>query len=231
MNGNLIINDKPLLIIPTLAIMIGLNESIILQQLHYWLQRSKNIREDRKWVYFTYDQLVEQFPFFSKSTIRRAISYLENSDFITSNNFNKMKIDHTKWYTINYENVNELKNNEDNQQISEESQVENEMPLSNQEEGLICPNWADEVSNQNRAIPESTSKNTSKTSSSSKEACGNEDEKDPFRFFEQNGFGNIGEYDATKRKSCVYPAIAAMKLVSWNRFKRRNNLCSVQEIG
>jgi len=48
MNGNLILNDRPLIIIPALAMTIGQNESVILQQLHYWITRSKNTREDRK---------------------------------------------------------------------------------------------------------------------------------------------------------------------------------------
>ncbi len=143
MNGNLILDDKPLLIIPTLAAMIGLNESIILQQLHYWLQRTNNIREDRKWVYFTYDELGEQFPFFSNSTIRRAISKLENSGLLSSNNFNRMKIDRTKWYSINYERVNEL-------YCDEETQTENDVSLIDNEDESNCPNRADNVLKSDR---------------------------------------------------------------------------------
>ena len=51
MNRNLILDERPLVVIPSLACAIGLNESMILQQLHYWLQRSKNNKENRKWVY------------------------------------------------------------------------------------------------------------------------------------------------------------------------------------
>lgn len=67
MNGNLLIEERPLLIIPSLAKLVGLHESIILQQIHYWLKRTHHIQLDRKWVYFTYDDFTEQFPFFSKA--------------------------------------------------------------------------------------------------------------------------------------------------------------------
>ncbi|WP_099364688.1 hypothetical protein [Fredinandcohnia onubensis] len=109
MNEDLIINNKPLYISPTLATRIGLYESIILQQLHFWLKQTNHICEERKWVNFTYDQLVEQLPFLSKSTIRRVISSLENNGFIYARNFNKIKMDQKKWYTINYQDLEELK--------------------------------------------------------------------------------------------------------------------------
>ncbi|WP_156967307.1 hypothetical protein [Ureibacillus sinduriensis] len=46
-----LIDESPLLILPTLARKVGLNEAIILQQIHYWNQRSRNIREGHTWVY------------------------------------------------------------------------------------------------------------------------------------------------------------------------------------
>lgn len=53
---------------PTLATIIGLNESIILQQVHYWLKIKEKSKQDyidgHYWVYNTYEQWQEQFPFF-----------------------------------------------------------------------------------------------------------------------------------------------------------------------
>ncbi|WP_449540443.1 DnaD domain-containing protein [Ferdinandcohnia sp. Marseille-Q9671] len=247
MNGNLLLNDKPLLIIPTLATTIGLNESIILQQLHYWIKRSTNIREDRKWVYFTYEELGGQFPFFSKSTIRRTIMSLEASEYILAKNFNKMKMDQTKWYTINYEIVNDLQGEENSDEVLQEGEeipspkTEEELICSNrtdellkldnpsvQNEQLTCSTWSNQMSNLSKAIPEIsteiTSENTSETSSSV-QAIDNED--DPFRFFEQNGFGKIGNYYAKKMKSwCAELSpeivIEAMKLALENGSNRWN---------
>lgn len=39
--SKLLLDDEPLVILPKLAAAIGLNEAIILQQLHYWLEKVK----------------------------------------------------------------------------------------------------------------------------------------------------------------------------------------------
>ena len=45
--SKLLIQDRPIMILPTLAIKIGLNESIILQQIHYWLLTSKHEKMEK----------------------------------------------------------------------------------------------------------------------------------------------------------------------------------------
>src|SRR5690625_30118 len=104
--SKLIINERPLLIPPTLAAKIGLNEAIVLQQIHFWLTVSEKEIDGRKWVYNTYDDWTKQFPFWSKSTIIRIINRLESEGYVESANHNKMTIDRTKWYSINYELLN-----------------------------------------------------------------------------------------------------------------------------
>lgn len=100
---NLLINEPPLQVLPSLANLVGLNEAIILQQLHFRLQISNNIREDKQWIYRTYEEWQEEFPFWSKDTIRRAIAKLEKQGLIiATNQFNRMKMDNTKWYRIDY---------------------------------------------------------------------------------------------------------------------------------
>ena len=51
---SLLISEPPLQVLPSLAVKIGLNEAIILQQVHYWLLKSNNIRDGYKWVYNSY---------------------------------------------------------------------------------------------------------------------------------------------------------------------------------
>ncbi|WP_306465184.1 hypothetical protein [Thermaerobacillus caldiproteolyticus] len=43
-----LLNEGTLVILPSLAANVGLNESIILQQLHYWLERSTQVYEGYK---------------------------------------------------------------------------------------------------------------------------------------------------------------------------------------
>lgn len=244
MNGNLLFEERPLLIIPSLATMIGLHESIILQQIHYWLMRTNHIQLDRKWVYFTYDDFTEQFPFFSKSTIRRLISNLENKGLLSSNHFNRLKIDRTKWYTINYENLENLKTEDyppteaelpalvQNEQTMCSIQTDELLNLDSpcvQSEQTNCSNWTEDVLNLDTPLLESTSKsttkNTSETTSSSKDIEQDEVKEDPFRFFEQNGFGTIGGHIAEKVKAWCMDlsdklVIEAMKLAIENSSKR-----------
>ena len=40
--SRLLINENPLQVLPTLAVKIGLNEAMILQQMHYWLNAYHN---------------------------------------------------------------------------------------------------------------------------------------------------------------------------------------------
>mgnify|MGYP001147951482 CR=1 FL=1 len=99
----LLINEPPLQVLPTLAQRIGLNEAIIVQQVHYWLNPkfNKNYFEGRYWVWNTYEQWQRQFPFWGMNTIRRAIANLEESKILLSfvtRDFKKLK-----YYSINYD--------------------------------------------------------------------------------------------------------------------------------
>jgi len=98
---NLLIDEPPILVSPTLATLIGLNEAIFLLQLN----NSKNewIEKDGfKWVNRSYQEWHENiFPFWSIETIRRIISKLEQGKLLISTQFDSM--DRKKLYRINYE--------------------------------------------------------------------------------------------------------------------------------
>lgn len=109
-----LIDEPPLLVLPSLAVAIGLNEALFLNQLHYWLRRSDHHVEGRTWVYNTYDEWREQFPFWSVMTIRRIVGNLEERGLVLSTTrFNAMKIDKTKWYAIDYDALNRLSKSPD----------------------------------------------------------------------------------------------------------------------
>lgn len=104
-----LINEPPLQVLPSLAKEIGLNEAIVLQQLHYWLGHAKVEHDGKMWVYKSYDKWQEQdFPFWSVDTIKRTVSNLRKQDLIlvaplSSNSFNR--VNH---YTINYEQLADI---------------------------------------------------------------------------------------------------------------------------
>lgn len=104
--SRLLIDEPPLQVLPSLAREIGLNEAIMLQQMHYWLIKSSNEFEGVKWFYKTLEDWQTEFPFWSTMTIRRTLTNLEKQKVIRIGNFNKKKFDKTKWYTIEYQCVN-----------------------------------------------------------------------------------------------------------------------------
>ncbi|MDA2236447.1 replication protein, partial [Bacillus cereus] len=101
--SKLLIHEEPLIVLPGLAKMIGLNEAIFLQQVHYWINKSKNFNDGYYWVYNSYDEWLKQFPFWSSATLRRIINKLEKQGLLIKGNYNKLKIDQTKWYRIDYD--------------------------------------------------------------------------------------------------------------------------------
>lgn len=105
----LIINEPPVLVLPSLAKIIGLNEAIFLQQLHYWVISSSHVFDGRRWVYNTIAGWNAQFPFWSVKTIRRTIGNLKERGIIdTSSRHNKKAYDKTLWFSINYQAITSL---------------------------------------------------------------------------------------------------------------------------
>lgn len=103
--SKLLLNELPLIVLPSLAKAVGLNESIILQQIHYWLTKKLHFYHGKYWTYNSYEKWRDQFPFFTARQLRYAIKHLEKKGVLISGNFNKSSIDRTKWYSINYEKL------------------------------------------------------------------------------------------------------------------------------
>ena len=106
--SKLLINENPIMIQPTLVMKLGLNQAIIIQQVHYWLLKSPHIKDGKRWIYNTYKDWKQQFPFWSEKTIMRTFLALEKEGYVISANYNRMKIDKTKWYSIDYDKLAEI---------------------------------------------------------------------------------------------------------------------------
>lgn len=106
--SKLLLDEYPLIVLPSLAVALGLNEAIVLQQVHYLLQISKHVIEGRKWVYNSYPNWCLIFPFLSERTIKRTIYALEEQGILLSDCFNKLKLDKTKWYSIDYDQLDKV---------------------------------------------------------------------------------------------------------------------------
>ena len=114
MNSKYLLDSQDILMLDRrLATEIGLNEAIFLQQLYYWLrinkQADKHYIDDRYWTYNTYDDWIRKdFPFWSKSTLKRTVSSLEELGLVITANHNKAKFDKTKWYSIDLAKLKEI---------------------------------------------------------------------------------------------------------------------------
>ncbi len=84
----------------------------MLQQVQYWLSRSNNEFEGRKWIYNTIDEWQNQFPWLTERAVRDRFNSLIEKGIILTANFNKAKFDRTKWYSIDYDKLNSLFSNE-----------------------------------------------------------------------------------------------------------------------
>ena len=117
---------------PQIASLIGESESILLNQLEYWISKcGRDIDNlDGKWIYNSYKKWSEQFTYWSSSKLRRTIRSLENLGLIKSAKVNSKKWNQTKWYSINYNEYDKLLGIT-NSTSSNTSTADNDVHISN----------------------------------------------------------------------------------------------------
>lgn len=116
--NNFLYGEEPIVVTRELAKSIGLNEAIVLQQLHYWININKKAnRHFHNGKYWTYNTIPEwhktNFTFWSVDTVKRAFKSLTDKGLIIKDNFNQDKRNRRLWYSIDYKKLNGLTNSED----------------------------------------------------------------------------------------------------------------------
>lgn len=88
----------------SLASKIGLVEAIILQHFYYWHQGNKNnesmIKDGRVWVFRSFNQIAEDYPYLSRDKVRGAIDRLEKAELIIKADYNTDKFKRACWYSL-----------------------------------------------------------------------------------------------------------------------------------
>ena len=114
-----------------LAKEIGVNESLILLQIAYWIGKGGHRRRGLLWTYQSVTDLQASFPFMSRSTVNRAVKNLQDLNLVVVENHNKAKFDRTRWFAINGTACSKLK------AMKSVALVQNESSLVQNEPGLV----------------------------------------------------------------------------------------------
>lgn len=105
---SLLFNKEDILLVNRrLAALIGLNEAIVLQQIHYWVKKKGGGVEHQgcRWVFNTLERWQEQFPFWSQDTVKRALAALKARGLIRVEKLAEVGRDRTNYYTIDYKQI------------------------------------------------------------------------------------------------------------------------------
>lgn len=105
---HLLLDETPLIVIPSLAKLVGINEAIAIQQIH-WVCNVKlehedwrTFHDDEMWCSYTIAQWLEKMPWFGDRTCRRMLTGLEDKGILISCKPKATDWNHTKWYRVNY---------------------------------------------------------------------------------------------------------------------------------
>lgn len=96
-------------LVPELAAEIGLNESIMLLQIDFWISISNHFEDGRWWTYQSVRDIRKVFKFWGVATINRIITKLEEKQYIVTGNYNKRAGDNTRWIALNPDGLGKLK--------------------------------------------------------------------------------------------------------------------------
>lgn len=92
-----------------LASKIGLNESIMLKSIAYWVFKNEsnnhNLKDGRYWTYNSLEAFSQQFPFWTVQNIRTILKHLVENGLVLKGHFNAQTMKNTTWYTLSDEGL------------------------------------------------------------------------------------------------------------------------------
>ncbi|MGL4946287.1 MAG: hypothetical protein ACRC4X_01265 [Cetobacterium sp.] len=87
-----------------LATRFGIEEAILIENIAFWVKKNqannKNFYDGEFWTFNSAAAFQELFPYMNLKKIQRTLNRLEEQKIIKSGNYNKLKMDRTKWYCI-----------------------------------------------------------------------------------------------------------------------------------
>lgn len=168
-------DERPLIVLPSLAKLVGVNGAIVLQQCH-WICGIKEEHDDHRtesgghyWCNYTYAQWRDKvLPWLSLRSTGKVLRELEERGFLFSRKPNKKEWNHTKWYRVNYAAF-KVAQNVENSDKEETSESEGRNFLIDKEEvaesiGKKLPNLDKEETSESFYIKKDLKKDLNKKS-------------------------------------------------------------------
>lgn len=121
--GGWFCNEEPRMFNMSMAAILGLEEAVFVNQLHYWIRRGHRKPDGFLWVYNSIDAWHEQYPCWTWDQLYRIVRRLElpyvptkfdvrhkrGPVVISTDKWNYAKSDRTKWYRLDYAELKRLR--------------------------------------------------------------------------------------------------------------------------
>lgn len=102
-------NDNLLIVSPVLSKAIGVKEAMVLNQLHYWLDKGKKVYKGKVWVYKTYENWAKQdFTFWKAEQVKYIFTKLRKLGLVLVEKLADNRYNRVNYYSINYEKLASL---------------------------------------------------------------------------------------------------------------------------
>lgn len=109
-SNKLLCTDKPLMMSGSIAVTFKSSDAaLVLQQVHYWLEKKGGkVIDGIHWIYNTYEQWMEQFPWLTKWRLRKVFYQLRDSGILKFAQLDKHEYKQRGYYTIDYKKLKAL---------------------------------------------------------------------------------------------------------------------------
>lgn len=153
LHTTLLLGSQPLIVSRELAMELGVDLSLVLQQFQYWIrineESGKNYFENRYWTSSTIEELQERdFPFWGKTKIKTLINELIKYGYLEKKQFHNNILNHTNYYTINYDKILELEKISKNRHELKKSEALIQSKKAEQNTELVCDQSISRISDQ-----------------------------------------------------------------------------------
>lgn len=143
-----------------IAVEYGVNAAILLQNLHYWIEKNRanevNFFDGKYWTYNSVKAFRELFPYMSTKAINTALAKLLEAGILVTGNYNQSAYDRTLWYAITERGYSILTKSEIHLPKTENEFAEAEQPIPDNK-----PNSKPDISNNSQKENEQKKKSSS----------------------------------------------------------------------